>query len=51
MNEQAYLLNKADVYLRTAIDFYKNAGMGKQEIMNELVSYYNEEEWEENEDE
>lgn len=47
MNEQAYLLNKADIYLRTAIDFYKNAGMGKQEIMNELVSYYNEEELEE----
>lgn len=44
MNEQAYLLNKADIYLRTAIDFYKNAGMGKQEIMNELVSYYNEDE-------
>lgn len=51
MNEQAYLLNKAAIYLCTAIDFYKNAGMGKQEIMNELVSYYNEEEWEEDEDE
>lgn len=44
MNEQAYLLNKADVYLRTAIDFYKNAGMDKQKVINELVSCYNEEE-------
>ena len=41
MNEQAYILNKADIYLRTAIDFYKNAGISKQEIIDELVSCYN----------
>lgn len=41
MNEQAYILNKADIYLRTAIDFYKNADVSKQEIIDELVSCYN----------
>lgn len=44
MNEQAYILNKADIYLRTAIDFYKNADISKQEIIDELVTCYNAEE-------
>lgn len=49
MNEQAYILNKADIYLRTAIDFYKNADVSKQEIIDELVSCYNADEQEEEE--
>ena len=53
LNEQSKLLNSASIALRTAIDSYEKAGIIQEEVIEELLFYYNhkddtrEEEWEE----